>query len=107
MRYSTIDLCAGCVKVWSDHPQEGPATHLILLSIVFRSYEEKSDFAGPPQRMRYFWSTETQYYSLFANQEVPEYRLNCLFSVPFNSNSENPNSIARAHPYIERCMYSR
>jgi hypothetical protein len=36
--------------------------------------------------------------------EVPEYRLNCLFSVPFNSNSENPNSIARAHPYIERCM---
>jgi hypothetical protein len=68
VRYSTIDLCVGFVIVWSDHPQEGPATHLILLSIVFRSYEEKSDFAGPPQRMRYFWSTEIQYYSLFASQ---------------------------------------
>jgi hypothetical protein len=29
--------------------QEGPATHLCLVSIACRSYEKKPDFAGPPR----------------------------------------------------------
>ena len=40
--------------------QEGPATHLCLIFTLCRSYEKKSDFAGPSREIR-----KTRYLAIF------------------------------------------
>jgi hypothetical protein len=46
---STLDRTNGGVQIAPECiALEGPATHLRLVSIACRSYETKTDFAGPP-----------------------------------------------------------
>ncbi len=50
--------------------QEGPATHLRLVSIACRSYETKPDFAGPPST----WYRCTPTRGTFPDYRCPRYQ---------------------------------
>ena len=79
-----VNFTPGCYTNYDvyrkvEKAQEGPATHLRLVSITCRSYETKPDFAGPP-RTFCIWLNPTTSTRGATVPPVPEVSKN-LFSV--------------------------